>query len=391
MSTKRNTTTARKAATKIRQSGGDLLGEIITWNMSSAGTLDHTQVKSELRAAGLDDGVSRKILPRHAFTRAAKAMRDGRAIDKVKDGDDVITFQFTKKFCRDNDIEFKKEAIVRLNKTSGIVSCDDKSIEETAQNEVDRCTVERTTSDVTKIIQKLFDDSADMFPIREQGGVYFVPAAHTDFTAKVQLFVEKLNGHVVRFPVMKGTKQGDSSVAMSVKATMESMIQDHIEAVDGFTLSTGSNTIETQAEKIKQTRVKLEAYADYLGREAKALTKQVEDANKKLTAKIKSLDSQRLKAPAKDGKRVFGHPVTAVIRFMGSEGWTFKQARESLDRLNIDVSDPTVKTQLSAGQKSKDDKGYRGEPAKLSATQIKTLKNGPAKKSAAKKKSTTKK
>lgn len=370
---KRSTDTARQTAARVRKSGGDCLGEIITWNMGSAGKLDHQQIKAALSAADLDPDVAREILPRHAFTRAARSMRSDRTIDKVNDGDNEIIFQFTRKFLRGQKIEFQPETFVRLNKTTGKVSCEVTSIQELAQAEVDRCTVERTTSDVTSIIQKLFDNgSADMFPIRDQGGAYFVPAEHIKFNEQIDRFVNHLGGSVVRFPIMK-SKVGNASVAASIKDTMEAMIGAHNEAVDGFTLSTGKSTIEAQAEKIKATRVKLQAYADYLGRSKAALLKEVEAANKALTAKVKGLEKQRLEAPAKDGKRVFGHPVTAVIRWMGKSGWTFKTARESLDRLSIQVSDATIKTQLSAGQK-----GQRGAVANLSDDQIKTLTDGPA-------------
>lgn len=65
-----------------------------------------------------------------------------------------------------------------------------------------------------------------------------------------------------------------------------------------------------------------------------------------------------------DGKKrtkLFGHPVTAVIRWMGAEGdWDKKKAKQALDKLGCDVADATINAQLRAGAK-----GERGDPAKL--------------------------
>ena len=45
---------------------------------------------------------------------------------------------------------------------------------------------------------------ADLFRIRDQGGCYFVPAAHMDFVGKVEKFVSILNGNLRRFPIPAG-------------------------------------------------------------------------------------------------------------------------------------------------------------------------------------------
>ena len=65
---------------------------------------------------------------------------------------------------------------------------------------------------------------------------------------------------------------------------------------------------------------------------------------------------------------LFGYSITAVIRWMGKNGWKLEEARKALGRLEIHCADATVKTQLSAGSQ-----GTRGEPAPLTSDEIQTL------------------
>ncbi len=73
---------------------------------------------------------------------------------------------------------------------------------------------------------------------------------------------------------------------------------------------------------------------------------------------------ERNKGTVSKRASLFGQPVTAVIRWMGDDGWSFDQAYAALAKLKIPVADTTIKAQLRAGQR-----GERGDPAKLSATQ----------------------
>ena len=45
----------------------------------------------------------------------------------------------------------------------------------------------------------------------------------------------------------------------------------------------------------------------------------------------------------------FGLPVTAVLRWMGSDGWDYEEARDALATLKIFPSDNTIKNQLRDG------------------------------------------
>lgn len=67
--------------------------------------------------------------------------------------------------------------------------------------------------------------------------------------------------------------------------------------------------------------------------------------------------------------QIFGHAATAVIRWMGANGWTFDEARAALAEFGAaGISDTTVRIQLPAGKK-----GERGPAAPISEDQAKQL------------------
>lgn len=72
--------------------------------------------------------------------------------------------------------------------------------------------------------------------------------------------------------------------------------------------------------------------------------------------------------PGQARVNLFGHPVTAVIRWMGKHEWDFKQATRALVNLGSGCAEATVRAQLRAGKL-----GQRGDPAKLSEAEVKKL------------------
>jgi hypothetical protein len=66
---------------------------------------------------------------------------------------------------------------------------------------------------------------------------------------------------------------------------------------------------------------------------------------------------------------LFGFPVSAVLRWMGKQGWTFGEARTVLNSLGLSaVADGTINAYLLAGRK-----GQRGDPADLLPADIQQL------------------
>ena len=226
-----------------------------------------------------------------------KKLRDARIIRQVAEDDTTIRFQFTSE-KRDGDrFDYELETMLSLDKATGRVTCDLAGLAALAQEELDRCVDARTGGDVTRIVQKLFERRADLFPIREAGGAYFTPQEHAAFVDRVQGFLGKINGKMNRFPVPAGTPHGDRSVKDAVAAGIASLIEEHRAAVASFGGDTRESTLERAAERIRVTRHKISSYSEYLAGERDRLEKELTLASSELRARVESLAASREPAP----------------------------------------------------------------------------------------------
>lgn len=272
--------------------GTRLLGEIITWTCTGS-SIKHLDVINGLRDVNLDEGVARELAPRHAFSRACKKLAQDRIIRQINEDSASIVFQFTAEKKQDDRFTYELETLLTLEKSTGKVTCPKAGLAALAQEELDRCIQARTGGDVTRIVQKLFEQKADLFPIRARGGAYFVPQEHIDFVDRVQKFLSKLNGQMQRFPIPAGTPHGDGSVKDAVANGISGLIADHAAAVELFGDDTRSDTLERAAEKIRLTRHKIAAYSEYLADERDRLERELSAASGKLREKVLQLAAIR--------------------------------------------------------------------------------------------------
>ena len=268
-----------------------LHGEVIAWACPGV-SVTHTDLVRAIEDAGLDPGVARELAPRHAFSRACKKLSDQRIIRPVAEDQTTVTFQFTQESRSDDKFEYTLETMLTLDKQTGGVTCALPGLATLAQEELDRCISARTGSDVTKVVQKLFERQADLFPIRPQGGCYFTPHRHVAFTDKIQEFLNRVGGRLLRFPVPAGTDEGDRSVTQAVADGLAAVVADHRAAVAQFGADTRADTLERAAEKIRSTKFKLSAYAEYLSGERERLDRAVADAERELRAKVEQIAAE---------------------------------------------------------------------------------------------------
>jgi hypothetical protein len=262
-----------------------LLGEVISWTCPGV-AVKFTALIDALRAAELDESVARALQPRHAFSRACRKLSESRIIRQIAEDERTLSFQFTAESRCGETFEYKLETLLRLDKHTGIVNCDRPGLATLAQEYLDQAMEYRHGADITRVIQKLFERQADLFPIRDQGGVYFVPIRFQDFVDRVQRLVSAVGGRLARFPVPIGTAEGDRSVKEAVAEGLSSLIAEHRAAVATFGDDTREATIKRAVERVRQTRFKLESYADLLAEEKTRLEKELAEAARELRAKV---------------------------------------------------------------------------------------------------------
>ncbi len=268
--------------------GTRLLGEVISWACPGV-SITHSALVAALEAAGLDAGVARELAPRHAFSRACKRLSDQRIIRPVSEDAAAVKFQFTHESREGDRYEYRLETTLTLDKQTGAVTCELPGLATLAQEELDRCIAARTGSDITKVVQRLFERQADLFPIRPQGGCYFTPACHVGFVGQIQDLLGRVGGRLLRFPVPAGTPEGDRSVTQAVADGLAAVVAEHRAAVAQFGADTRDDTLARAAEKIRTTKFKLTAYAEYLAGERERLERAVGDAERELRAKVERI------------------------------------------------------------------------------------------------------
>lgn len=265
-----------------------LLGEVIAWACPGV-SVTHSDLVRALEDARLDPGVARELAPRHAFSRACKKLSDQRIIRPVSEDANAVKFQFTQESREGDKFEYTLETMLTLDKQTGAVTCALPGLAALAQEELDRCIATRTGGDITRVVQKLFERQADLFPVRPQGGCYFVARRHVAFTDKIQALLGRVGGRLLRFPVPAGTPEGDRSVTQAVADGLAAAVAEHRAAVAQFGTDTRGDTLQRAAEKIRTSRFKLTAYAEYLAGERERLERAVAEAERELREKVEQI------------------------------------------------------------------------------------------------------
>jgi hypothetical protein len=275
---------------RIRTSARDLYGEIVFWSCVNM-TVRFAQVERSLDAAGLDTKVLRGMLPRNAFARACHELEENRIIRKLAEDPNTLVFQFTKEVREEDGFRYDPEAKLELDKKTGTVTCAaNKALAAQAQKLVDEAMDNRTGSDITALVQRLFRKNADLFPARESGGVYFVPVEHADFVAKVEAFFKEIGGKLERWPIAKGDARSDVSVKDAVTNGLRAMIEEQQAAVEAFDpTEVTKRSTNHAAEKLKRIRTKITAYAEYLADEKARLEAELAKAGAELKRKIAAM------------------------------------------------------------------------------------------------------
>jgi len=272
----------------------DMHGEIVLWDLRTK-EVELYHLRNAVIAAGIDDSCVRDLRPITAFKRAIAEYKRDHAIDKVRKQGSIYTFQFTKKELESAQMHYNYETVVRIDSEKGIISCVDNAIQLHASSRFSHCLTYRTTSDITTMIKRLYDENADLFPlIQDKGVAYFVPTLHRDFNDRIEQLLHAVGGHLIRFPVPKGNAKGNSNVRKVIESGLDNVLDDLRVVAHSFSTSTHESTMVKLMEKWHSANYKVDAYADYLGETKKRLVEKADEIKKELTKKI--LEVQDAKA-----------------------------------------------------------------------------------------------
>jgi hypothetical protein len=282
---------------------GGLWGEVITWQ--AGGEQPYRAVVAALASSGLDETVAREMLPRHAFARACRELGRERVINLIDETAGELEFQFNRQaFDKDSkEYTFPLEAKLRLSKETGDVHATSAELQLAAKDLLDRKIATRTPGDIGQVVQRLFDREGgafpDLYPIRPQGGAYFVPARYADFVGRVERFLGELGGLVHRFPVPRGVPAGDRSVSEIVANGIRGVVEGYARDVAELKFNARDRGWEARADRIRLAREKVEVLKEYLAGQTDALDAALQRVDGAL--KEKFAKAQRARAAVEGG------------------------------------------------------------------------------------------
>jgi hypothetical protein len=247
-----------------------VLGDVVTWSTKGIRGVKYADVVQHLQDVGLDPDAAKAVLPRSAFSRAANALKKGKVISRLKQDKATMTFQFTSEKKDHDQFVYDRETALVLDKETGVVSCPEGGhgdLVKKVQELINEAITTRSGGQISKIVQRIFETQADLFSLRDVGGVYFVPARHKEIEDKAARFLLAVSGKrcLRQLPVPMGTVEGNTSVKDAITDGLTKMARDHLGAIESFDVTTRDDTLEKTVTRINETAFKIEAYAEYIG------------------------------------------------------------------------------------------------------------------------------
>lgn len=266
-------------------------GEAVSWKTPGC---SYSELRLGLTEAGFDAGRAKELLPRNAFARAAKKLQESRIIKKVKEDGDFLYFQFTREHTNatKDRIDYSYEAIVRLDKKTGDVVClEDPSLATQASALLDAEMESRNSSDITRLIQRIFEDQGgDLIALRQQGGFYFVPTEHVKIVDQVEKLAKHIGGTVGRLSIAIDSGSANDSTRQTIAESMvehfNGLIEEFRDSCKTFSVDTDPEVVGRRTEKLIKLRTKLISYTGILQDQAEEISDAIKRADNEMLARL---------------------------------------------------------------------------------------------------------
>jgi hypothetical protein len=248
-------------------------GCIVTW--TSPKSISFATVRTALTLNGFDEKLAKDMAPRSAFARAAKQLDDDRIIRKVQETETELEFQFTKEYLSQGKLEYDREFSMFLSKANGTVRCENTEMQAEAQRLVDHHLATREASDVTRLIQKIFEaEKGDLIPVRSQGGCYFVPPSHSDLVRRINDLLVAIGGSLGVWEISMKSEAPAAAVEGATLTHMLSEIDQFRETLATVDQESKPSVVQRRLHSIALFRQKLLSYAPLL----RGIQAEVDDA-----------------------------------------------------------------------------------------------------------------
>lgn len=253
----------------------------------------YSKLRDALMNAGFDPEMSREMMPRDAFARACRKLEKDRVVNRLPDdGGPYLKSQFTKTWLDKNQsrFQFADEAIVEIHKDTGsIVVQNNLELQNEVQQMVDRALAHRTSNDVTNIVKKLCGNYKDIIPLRNSGGVYFIPQSTSAFMNKLVELMYRIHGKITVVPCYDDGDYGSKTAADAVQSMVEDSVTEYRNAIAKLDAESSESAKGRLMSEILRTHTKVEAYKDLLAVNASKAEDSMRELEREYHQKLLSL------------------------------------------------------------------------------------------------------
>jgi hypothetical protein len=267
-------------------------GHIITWKVPSS--VPVASLTAAMAAAHIPAELAGDLQPRHALSRAMRDLvknqpRIARRLPKDDFGRPRM--QITLEHLNGERLEYSREAIVTLMDDGRVVVSDAANTADCAAlgTEVDRLLGEhlakRLTNDLTRLVQRVVDQAgADLVPVREQGGAYFVPQGH-DVVERLRILIEGIGGRLNTFAVTLG-HGSEESIADTLAEYLLGQIKELKDSVADIGPGSRADVRNRRIQRAGELRQRLDSYRSLLAASADRVTTELERVDAQLMAAV---------------------------------------------------------------------------------------------------------
>lgn len=253
-------------------------GFIVTWSPPSECTRE--AARAALAGVGASVDLADEVTSSSAALRRA-AVETAHKIKGVAGRVNGRTWQVSNTVRIGHAIEYARDSVASVDGAGvDLKILDHGQTAGLLAQEFQHARATMVAGEISGVVVKLFKRSPmwfDLVPLRDRGGVYFVPAFASDLLEAARGFVEGVGGtfrsyRVEWMPGDQTEKAVAESVAEHLRAIVDEFRQNMLEAAQG---KRAASALARRVERARELRGQIEAYEALLGGLSASLKAQV--------------------------------------------------------------------------------------------------------------------
>jgi hypothetical protein len=278
---------------KINIQGQDvpIVGWMVWWSTRNV-DINMEELQEALKSCGIDAKYAAEHNYLATFKRALKQMETQRIIRIISNNSMTLKCQFTQETIKDEEgqevFDYDRETVVVIDKVnyrktknfeSSILQCRDdikKVLVEHFMKEKTRY----NSQDITRYVQNILRNGADIISLRDQGCLYYVPVGNKELLESLDKLIGMVSNNAGQFDYMplpdvqKSRDMVTSAVTNNIENAFK-MLEKEIDDKSKQTDTVSVNWKNTRIQKIQRIQERLQKYQELLGDKSSDFNKNV--------------------------------------------------------------------------------------------------------------------